>query len=81
MGTVPSALKGISSMATRQLLAELAIAWQAQDGEPVEIESAGGVDAARRVQDGEAFDVVFLASGAIAGLVATGRVLPGRDHI
>ena len=57
MGTVPSALKGISSMATRQLLAELAIAWQAQDGEPVEIESAGGVDAARRVQDGEAFDV------------------------
>ena len=79
MGTVPSALKGISSMATRQLLAELAIAWQAQGGEPVEIESAGGVDAARRVQDGEAFDVVFLASGAIAGLVATGRVLPGSQ--
>ena len=77
MGTVPTALKGISSMATRQLLAELVADWQAQGGEPVDIESVGGVDAARRVHDGEAFDVVFLASGAIAGLEAAGRVLPG----
>lgn len=77
MGTALPALKGISSMATRQLLAELAAAWQAQGGEPVEIESVGGVDAARRVQDGEAFDVVFLASDAIARLEAAGRVLAG----
>jgi molybdate transport system substrate-binding protein len=77
MGTVPTTLKGISSMATRQLLAELVAAWQAQGGEPVEIESLGGVDAARRVQDGEACDVVILASDAIARLEATGRVLAG----
>ncbi|WP_246483628.1 substrate-binding domain-containing protein [Paenacidovorax monticola] len=70
-------LKGISSMATRQVLAELAAAWQARGGEPVAIESVGGVDAARRVQDGEAFDLVFLASDAIARLQAAGRVAAG----
>ncbi|MEG0142015.1 MAG: substrate-binding domain-containing protein, partial [Comamonas sp.] len=53
-------------------------AWQAQGGEPVQIESVGGVDAAQRVQSGdEAFDVVFLASGAIDKLQTAGRVLPG----
>lgn len=70
-------LNGISSMATRQVLAELAAAWQARGGQPVAIESVGGVDAARRVQDGEAFDLVFLASDAIARLQAAGRVADG----
>jgi molybdate transport system substrate-binding protein len=65
-------------MATRQVLAELTQAWQARGGEPVEIESVGGVDAARRVQAGdELFDAVFLASDAIDKLLAAGRVLPG----
>ena len=32
-----AALKGISSMATRQVLADLVAAWQAQGGEPVQI--------------------------------------------
>ncbi|MBB6576308.1 molybdate transport system substrate-binding protein [Comamonas odontotermitis] len=77
MGTVPNALKGISSMATRQLLAELVANWHAQGGEPVDIESVGGVDAAQRVLNGEAFDVVILASDAITKLEAAGRVLPG----
>lgn len=73
-----AALNGISSMATRQVLADLSTAWQAQGGEPVQIESVGGVDAAQRVQSGEeAFDVVFLASGAIDKLQATGRVVAG----
>jgi len=68
-------LQGISSMATRQVLADLAAAWQAQGGAAVAIESVGGVDAARRVQAGEeAFDVVFLASDAIDRLQAAGRV-------
>ena len=71
-------LRGISSMATRQLLAELVQAWTARGGEPVAIESVGGVDAARRVQAAEEpFDVVFLASDAIDKLLAAGRVVPG----
>jgi molybdate transport system substrate-binding protein len=68
-------LKLISSMATRQVLAELASAWQAVSGVEVSIESVGGVDAAKRVQAGEAFDGVVLASDVIDKLMASGQVL------
>lgn len=68
-------LSGISSMATRQLLADLSAAYQQRSGQAVLFESVGGVDAARRVAAGEAFDVVVLASDALAKLVAAGRVL------
>lgn len=68
---------GISSMATRLLLAELVDAFQRQAGVRVVIESVGGVDAARRVAAGEPFDVVILASDAIDKLIASGHVLPG----
>src|SRR5688500_17828190 len=70
-------LKGISSMATRQVLGELAQAWQERTGRNVDIESVGGVDAARRVAAGEAFDVVVLAADAIRKLEAGGHVVPG----
>ena len=70
-------LKGISSMATRQVLAELLSDYRQRSGQQVGIESVGGVDAARRVQAGEPFDVVFLASDAIDKLVASGHVLAG----
>lgn len=66
------AIQGISSMATRQLLAELVKDYQARTGQSVAIESVGGVDAAKRVQAGEAFDVVILASDAIDKLMAAG---------
>lgn len=66
-------------MATRQVLADLVQAWQAQGGEPVDIESVGGVDAAQRVRNGEAFDVVFLASNAIQNLENAGHVLAGSQ--
>jgi molybdate transport system substrate-binding protein len=62
-------------MATRQLLVELATAYERRTHCTVAIESVGGIDAARRVQAGEPFDVVFLASDAIDKLVAAGRVL------
>jgi molybdate transport system substrate-binding protein len=71
---LPAPLTGISSMATRQLLAELTAAYAKRSGQAVAIESVGGVDAAKRVQAGEAFDVVILASDAIAKLVATGHL-------
>lgn len=72
-----TAIRGISSMATRQVLADLVQAYTAQTGVPVAIESVGGVDAAKRVQAGEAFDVVILASDAIDKLQAAGHVLAG----
>jgi molybdate transport system substrate-binding protein len=70
-------LTGISSMATRALLAELSRAYEQRSGTAVAIESVGGVDAAKRVQEGEAFDVVVLASDALAKLVDAGRVVAG----
>ena len=67
-------IRGISSMATRGLLAELASLYATRSGMAVSFESVGGVDAARRVHDGEAFDLVVLASEAIDRLAATGVV-------
>lgn len=66
-------------MATRQLLAAMARAYSATDSSAIELESVGGVDAARRVREGEAFDLVFLASDAIAKLAASGHVLPATQ--
>ncbi|MDR3451550.1 MAG: substrate-binding domain-containing protein [Rhodoferax sp.] len=67
----------ISSMATRQVLAELVAQFQQSSTQQVSIESVGGVDAARRVQSGEAFDVVVLAANAIEQLTQAGRIVPG----
>lgn len=64
-------------MATRQVLADLSQAWQARGGTPVQIESVGGVDAARRVAAGEPFDLVILASDAVDKLLAAGHALAG----
>ena len=70
-------LRGISSMATKAILAALADAYRTQTGVVVHIESVGGVDAAKRVQAGEAFDMVLLASDAIERLMASGHVQNG----
>jgi molybdate transport system substrate-binding protein len=70
-----TSLKMISSMATRELLRELAASYQAASAQPVLSESAGGVDVAKRVHAGEAVDVVVLARAAIDKLTADGKVL------
>jgi len=72
-----AALKLASSMATRELLAALVAQYQQDQGQAVTAEAAGGVDVARRVEQGEALDVVVLASGAIDKLMASGRVIAG----
>jgi molybdate transport system substrate-binding protein len=70
-------IMGISSMATRQVLAEVIDAWRQRSGLEVCVESTGGLDAARRVHDGEKFDVAVLAANAIEKLVAADRILRG----
>ena len=73
-----STLRLISSMATKPLLADLVALYTRQTpGAQVEVESVGGVDAAKRVQAGEVFDGVVLASKAIEQLIASGHVLAG----
>src|SRR5450432_4028505 len=74
--TKVDAITGISSMAMRQVLTELAYAYEQRSKQPVSIVSVGGVDAARRVAGGEAFDFVVLAANAIDKLAAAGHVDP-----
>lgn len=60
---VPSRpLKLLSSMATREVLAEIAARYRRDTARSVITEAAGGVDVAKRVQAGEAVDAVILAS-------------------
>jgi molybdate transport system substrate-binding protein len=67
-------IKGISSMATRQLLVELVASYQEIVLCDIAIESVGGVDAVKRVQAGETFDVVVLASDTIDKLIVSGHI-------
>lgn len=72
----PTTLTLISSMATKALLADLVAAFSAQRPDvTVVVTSVGGVDAAKRVVAGEAFDIVALASDAIEKLAASGHVV------
>mgnify|MGYP006147497397 CR=1 FL=1 len=73
----PPEIRGISSMATRHVLAELVSGFAQQSGTQATIESVGGVDAAKRVAAGEVFDVVILAADAIDKLLTAGHLLPG----
>jgi molybdate transport system substrate-binding protein len=70
-------ITGISSMATRQLLAELGGAFRQKTGLSVAIESVGGVDAARRIRAGEIFDLIVLADEAMKQLEADGWLKAG----
>jgi molybdate transport system substrate-binding protein len=67
----------ISSMATRELLSELARDYTRSTSRPVHTEAAGGVDVAKRVQRGEQLEVVVLAANAIDKLIADGKMLAG----
>jgi molybdate transport system substrate-binding protein len=72
-----SPIRIISSMATRQLLADLVTQFRLTSAYEVSTESVGGVDAAKRVQAGEPFDVVVLAADAIERLIEAGKIVPG----
>ena len=68
----------ISSMATKKLLTDLLTQYRERYPQiTAGLESVGGVDAAKRVQAGEPFDGVLLASDAIDKLIASGHVLAG----
>jgi molybdate transport system substrate-binding protein len=62
-------------MAMGPALADLADAWRRLTDGDVRFESEGGVDAAKRVQRREPWDVAVLASDALHELAATGAVL------
>lgn len=70
-------IAGLSSMATRNILADLARDFEQRRGVHVDIRSMGGVEAARLVRAGERTDIIALASKAMEGLEAEGHVVKG----
>ena len=56
-------------MATRLLLDDLLAQYRASSGSDAGLESVGGVDAARRIREGEYFDVAVLAVDAMRKLI------------
>ncbi|MCC6378110.1 MAG: substrate-binding domain-containing protein [Burkholderiales bacterium] len=70
-------LRIVSSMATREVLAELVAAYAMRSPPAASLVSVGGVDAAKRVRAGEAFDAVVLASDAIDALTGEGHLAAG----
>ena len=73
-------LLGLSSMATRHILADLAQAYEARKGVQVEIRSMGGVEAAKLARAGEPADFIALASKAMASLEAESRIAKGSTR-
>lgn len=73
----PIVLSLLSSMAAREVLRELAVEYERAGGAPINAQAAGGVDVAKRVQAGEAVDIVVLADAAIDKLIAEGKLLAG----
>jgi molybdate transport system substrate-binding protein len=70
-------ITGLSSMATRHILTDLAKAYELMNGIRVDIRSMGGVEAAKLVRAGEATDIVVLASKVMKGLEAEGHIVKG----
>jgi molybdate transport system substrate-binding protein len=68
-------IAGISSMATRQIIADLVGVYEKRTGGRVAMQSMGGVEAARRVRAGEPTDVIILASNVMEQLEAEGHVV------
>ena len=75
--TSQTAITGLSSMATRRILADLARDYELRNGIRVEIRSMGGVEAAKLVRAGEPTDVVVLASKVMQSLEAEGHLAKG----
>ncbi|MFI1979626.1 substrate-binding domain-containing protein [Streptomyces wedmorensis] len=69
-------ISGLSSMATRPILAELSEHIRNAHGIPVRFEAAGGVETARRVREGAEADLLVLADGALSALAKEGHLLP-----
>jgi len=70
-----STLKLLTSMASRELLRELAAQFEDATAQGVSVEAAGGVEVAKRIRGGEAADIVVLARNTIEGLAQEGSFI------
>ena len=68
---------GLSSMATRHILSDLARDYEQRNGINVDIRPMGGVEAAKLARAGEPTDIVILASKVMESLEAEGFIVKG----
>ena len=68
---------GLSSMATRHILADLAADYERSHGIRVEFRSMGGVEAAKLARAGEPTDLVALASKVMESLERESHIVKG----
>jgi molybdate transport system substrate-binding protein len=73
---VTEVVTGLSSMATRSLLADLGLAIERRHGIAVDFTSSGGVEVAQRVRAGARADLVVLAADVMDTLASDGLLLP-----
>jgi molybdate transport system substrate-binding protein len=64
-------------MATRDVLRGLAAQYETANAKAVTIEAAGGIDVAKRVERGDALEVVVLAANVIDRLMSQGKIVAG----
>ena len=76
---MPSQITGVSSMATRRILADVGAMYDRKTGVSVAIRSMGGVDAVKAVRSGEPIDVVVLASSPLHQLEVEGHIIAGTS--
>ncbi|WP_445503565.1 substrate-binding domain-containing protein [Microvirga sp. G4-2] len=70
-------LNFISSMATRQILGDLAEPYEQRTGLRITIKAMGGVEAAQLVRAREPADIIVLAPKVMEQLEAEGYIVPG----
>jgi molybdate transport system substrate-binding protein len=67
----------LTAGAMRGVLNELAPQFEKDTGHKVTLDNATAGVLAKRIEDGEAFDVAVITPKVVAGLVAKGRIAPG----
>ena len=72
-----AAIKIMTSLATKDFLAEFVGAYAKATGESLAFENDGGVNIAKRVRAGEVLDVVCLASNVVEALISEGKLMAG----
>jgi len=70
-------IRALSSMGMHAVLRTLADRYGHRTGVRIEVESAGGADAARRIREGENFDVTVLVDDAVQSLESARCVVYG----
>ena len=67
----------LSSMATREVLRELALRYASVASKAVVTEAAGGIDVAKRVERSDELEIIVLAANVIERLIEQRKILAG----